>query len=225
MEPSQNASGFEVVLSVLARTEIARIAGALQSETIDRSRAGARHLMHHPVVDRVARDPRLVTIANRFLGASPVPFRATLFDKSADNNWLVVWHQDAALPLRERRDVSGWGPWSVKAGITYAHAPASALSRVVALRLHVDDSGPGNGPLRVLPGTHTRGVMTDTEIAQLARDVQAVDCIAPAGGVVAMSPLVVHASSKAETDHRRRVLHIEYADSLDIGAGLELAIA
>jgi hypothetical protein len=39
-----------------------------------------------------------------------------------------------------------------------------------------------------------------------------------------MRPLLIHASSKAETDHRRRVLHIEYADSLDMGAGLELAI-
>jgi hypothetical protein len=34
-----------------------------------------------------------------------------------------------------------------------------------------------------------------------------------------------HASSKADTDQRRRVLHIEYADSLDMGSGLELAIA
>jgi hypothetical protein len=67
--------------------------------------------------------------------------------------------------------------------------------------------------------------MSDSEIAELARDVQAVDCVAPAGGVVAMRPLLVHASSKAETDQRRRVLHIEYADSLDMGSGLDLAIA
>jgi hypothetical protein len=40
-----------------------------------------------------------------------------------------------------------------------------------------------------------------------------------------MRPLLVHASSKAETDQRRRVLHIEYAGSLDMGSGLELAIA
>jgi ectoine hydroxylase-related dioxygenase (phytanoyl-CoA dioxygenase family) len=225
MEPSQNALGFEIFPSVLARTEIARIAEALQSESIDRSRAGARHLMHHPVVDRVAHDPRLVAIASRFLAPAAIPFRATLFDKSPDNNWLVVWHQDTALPLRERRNVSGWGPWSVKAGITYTHAPAAALSRVVALRLHIDDSSSDNGPLRVLPGSHTRGVMSDAEVAQLARDVQAVDCVSPAGGVVAMRPLLVHASSKAETDLRRRVLHIEYADSLDMGAGLDLAIA
>jgi ectoine hydroxylase-related dioxygenase (phytanoyl-CoA dioxygenase family) len=181
--------------------------------------------MRHSAVSTIARDRRLVSIASRFLGTSAIPFRATLFDKSRDNNWLVVWHQDTALPLRERRDVSGWGPWSVKAGIPYAHAPASALSRVVSLRLHIDDSGLDNGPLRVLPGTHTLGVMSDTEVAQFARDVQAVDCVASAGAVVAMRPLLVHASSKAETDCRRRVLHVEYVDSLDMGDGLELAIA
>ena len=220
-----NTSGFEIVPTVLDQHDIADVAAVLEEERLERSRAGARHLMRYPIVQQVACDPRLVAVAARFLGPAAIPFRATLFDKSPDHNWLVVWHQDTALPLRERRDVSGWGPWSVKAGITYAHAPAAALSRVIALRLHIDDSGPDNGPLRVLPGTHMRGVMSDGEVAQLARDAQFVDCVSPAGGVVAMRPLLVHASSKAETDRRRRVLHIEYADSLDMGAGLQLAIA
>lgn len=223
--PAHVTNGFDIVPAVLDQHDIADVTTSLEEEGFERSRAGARHLMRHPIVQHLARDPRLVALACRFLGPSAIPFRATLFDKSPDHNWLVVWHQDTALPLRERLDVSGWGPWSVKAGITYAHAPAAALSRVVALRLHVDDSGPDNGPLRVLPGTHTRGVMSDTEVAQLARDVQAVDCVCPAGGVVAMRPLVIHASSKAETDRRRRVLHVEYVDSIDVGVGLQLAIA
>ena len=223
--PDHITRGFEIFPAVLDQHDIAAAAAAFQEDGLERSRAGARHLMRHPTVQQVALDPRLVALACRFLGPSAIPFRATLFDKSPDRNWLVVWHQDTALPLRERRDVSGWGPWSVKAGITYAHAPAAARSRVIALRLHIDDSCLDNGPLRVLPETHTRGVLSDAEVAQLARDVQAVDCVAPAGGVVAMRPLLVHASSKAETDQRRRVLHIEYADSLDMGAGMELAIA
>jgi hypothetical protein len=45
-----------------------------------------------------------------------------------------------------------------------------------------------------------------------------------AGGVVVMRPLIVHASSKAVSDRPRRVLHIEYAESLDIGSGLRLAV-
>jgi hypothetical protein len=96
--------------------------------------------MRHPAVSRVAIDSRLLAIARAFLGTNPIPYRATLFDKSTAQNWLVPWHQDTALPLSERRDVQGWGPWSIKAGITYAHAPATALSRVIALRLHFDDS-------------------------------------------------------------------------------------
>jgi hypothetical protein len=52
-----------------------------------------------------------------------------------------------------------------------------------------------------------------------------VDCLVGAGGVVAMRPLLLHASSKAESDRPRRVIHIEYADSADMGDGLELAIA
>jgi hypothetical protein len=42
--------------------------------------------------------------------------------------------------------------------------------------------------------------------------------------VVAMRPLVVHASSKAESDQARRVLHIEYATSVHFGAGVELVV-
>jgi hypothetical protein len=40
-----------------------------------------------------------------------------------------------------------------------------------------------------------------------------------------MRPLILHPSPKAETDRPRRVLHIEYADSLDIANGLCIASA
>ena len=80
-----------------------------------------------------------------------------------------------------------------------------------------------NGPLRVLPGTHDRGVLEDAEVERLAAAIAPMDCLCPAGGVVAMRPLVVHASSKARDGQPRRVLHIEYAPSLDIADGLRLA--
>jgi len=217
-------SGFALVPGVLDRSEVLAIANSIEEDPLRRSRAGKRHLMRNAFVSRTARNPRLLEIASRFLGPDPVPFRATLFDKSVRNNWLIVWHQDTALPLRDRRDVSGWGPWSVKDGITYAHAPAAALSRVVALRLHLDDSRADNGPLRVVPGTHLHGVLSDDEIVGLVAAVVPVDCLVPAGGIVAMRPLLLHASSKAASSCPRRVLHIEYADSLSVSDGLELAV-
>jgi ectoine hydroxylase-related dioxygenase (phytanoyl-CoA dioxygenase family) len=181
--------------------------------------------MLHPSVAEVARDERLLSRVRSLLGPEAGPFRATLFDKSPTSNWLVVWHQDTALPLRERRDVPGWGPWSVKADVLYAHAPAGALERVLALRIHLDDSTESNGPLRVLPGTHRTGVLRDEEVSVLAQASEPFDCLVPRGGVLAMRPLLIHASSKSRIEAPRRVIHIEYAASMTLEHGLELAIA
>lgn len=165
-----------------------------------------------------------MTIASHFVGPAPVAFRATLFDKSPAANWLVVWHQDTALPLRRRIDAAEWGPWSTKAGILYAHAPAWALENVVALRVSLDDSSATHGPLRVLPNTHRGGVFSDEQVEQFARHTAPVDCVAAAGGVVAMRPLTIHASSKSVAAQPRRVLHIEYAATVNLESDIELAV-
>jgi hypothetical protein len=55
--------------------------------------------------------------------------------------------------------------------------------------------------------------------------VEPVTCVAPRGGVVVMRPLLIHASSKVLSDEPRRVLHIEYADSLDLADDIRLALA
>lgn len=216
--------GFDVEPEVLTAVEVSRLRQALEAVE-SRSRAGVRHLMSYPAVAELAGDSRLLGIARRWLGPGAIPYRATLFDKSAGSNWLVVWHQDTALPLRSHRDVPGWGPWSVKAGVLYAHAPASALEGLVALRVHLDDSLSENGPLRVLPGTHRNGVLSDAEIGDLVSRSRPHECIVGRGGVLAMRPLIVHASSKSTSSAPRRVLHIEYADALELGSDLDLEVA
>src|SRR5579859_4432507 len=219
------SEGFAIVPDLLSDGEIAALLTPLEQSELPRSRAGMRHAMRNPSVAAIAHDSRLLEMARHVLGCQAIPFRATLFDKSPASNWLVVWHQDTALPLRERREVSGWGPWSIKDGVNYAHAPSSALEQVLALRLHLDDSAADNGPLRVLPATHTRGVLNDDELHELSTQIPAIDCIVPRGGILAMRPLVVHASSKSQSAAPRRVLHIEYAVPYGIADGLELAVA
>jgi ectoine hydroxylase-related dioxygenase (phytanoyl-CoA dioxygenase family) len=127
--------------------------------------------------------------------------------------------------MLERRDVQGWGPWSSKCGVTYAHAPGHVLEKVIALRVHLDDSTADNGPLRVLPGSHIHGVLADARIHELSQRVKQVECTVPAGGVIVMRPLLVHASSKVKVEEPRRVLHLEYAESLTLENGLELSVA
>jgi len=195
----------------------------LAQAAIRRTKAGARHVLAVPEVRSIAKDESLLAIANAYLGPKAFPFRATLFDKSLSANWLVAWHQDTALPIRDRRDVAGWGPWTEKGGVLHAIAPASALECVIALRVHIDDSRLDNGPLRVLPGTHADGVLSDAEIDRRLSDTSAVECVVDAGGVIAMRPLILHASSKAVTGQARRVLHIEFSSAIRFEDGLELA--
>jgi hypothetical protein len=123
--------GFGIYESVLEQQECWDLLSALAN--VPRTRAGIRHVLGNPAVLALAHDVRLTELARCFLGAAPFPYRATLFDKSAGSNWLVVWHQDTALPFKSRFTAEGWGPWSVKDGVLYAHSPASALSRLVAL--------------------------------------------------------------------------------------------
>ena len=218
------AAGYSINEGVFDRQEMTRVRETLEDANLPRTRAGARHVLKVPTVHALATNPLLLNLAATFVGEGSIPFRATLFDKSASSNWLVAWHQDTALPLRQRVDDAAWGPWSIKAGVLHAIAPATALALVVALRVHLDDSTGTNGPLRVLPGTHADGVLTQDDIQQRAITVAPVECVAAAGGVVAMRPLLVHASSKASDDRPRRVLHIEYAAQVHFGGGLDLAI-
>jgi ectoine hydroxylase-related dioxygenase (phytanoyl-CoA dioxygenase family) len=217
--------GFSIIPDVISPREVGRFIADLDELHLLRSKAGIRHALRGSAVKELANSPKLLKIAQCVLGQTALPFRATLFDKSPQSNWLVVWHQDTALPLQERRALPGWGPWSMKEGVIYAHAPASALRKVLALRVHLDDSTTQNGPLRVLPGSHTQGVLTDSAIHQLLRRLSGMECIVPKGGVLAMRPLLVHSSSKSLGKAPRRVLHIEYSASLNVDDGFKLATA
>lgn len=220
-----NEQGFAIISAALCDKDISKLERGFACSDVRRSKAGVRHALKNPAVAELAHDRRPLEIVKRMLGSGAVPFRATLFDKSPHSNWLVVWHQDTALPLRERHETPGWGPWSVKDGVIYAHAPATALGQVLAVRIHLDDSTADNGPLSVLPGTHNNGVLSDEQIHDLAERVTSIDCLIPRGGILAMRPLIVHASSKSRLQMSRRVLHIEYSASRFTEDGLELAVA
>lgn len=217
--------GFSIHKSLFSPAECEAIIGSFSSSSLNRTRAGLRHLMSNSAVAALATDSRLISIAKERVGMNPVPFRATLFEKIDQANWLVPWHQDTALPLAKTFECANWGPWSRKGEIDYAHAPTWALSQIVALRLHIDASTSENGPLRVIPRSHFAGVLSDDEVLDYVQQHASMECLVPRGGVLAMSPLLIHSSSKTKNAAARRVLHIEYAESLHLNADIQLAIA
>src|SRR5262245_25553881 len=109
--------GFLIVPDVFLPDEIAALSSAIEGGTLKRSKAGARHVLRLPEVRKLANDDRLLQMARTALGGAPIPFRATLFDKSMNGNWLVAWHQDTALPVSRRFESRDWGPWTTKDGV------------------------------------------------------------------------------------------------------------
>src|ERR1700722_3967232 len=115
--------GYSITEQVFDRREMARIREALMGAELVRTNAGARHVLQVPAIRTLASHPALVNLAAMFVCTQAIPFRATLFDKSAVSNWLLTWHQDTALPIHQRVDHSLWGPLSLKGGVLHAIAP------------------------------------------------------------------------------------------------------
>jgi ectoine hydroxylase-related dioxygenase (phytanoyl-CoA dioxygenase family) len=121
--------------------------------------------------------------------------------------------------VQDRRDVPGFGPWTTKDGVAHVQPPVEILRTMLAVRLHLDTSGPDNGPLRVLAGTHGSGRLGATEITAASK-ARAVTCVVPQGGALVLRPLLLHASSACQEARPRRVIHLEFAVS-GLPAGLE----
>jgi hypothetical protein len=92
-------SGYALVDGLFTAEECDSLIALLSKPMASRSRAGVRHLMGLPEIALFATDRRLMDLAGELLQAKAIPFRATLFDKSAQSNWLIPWHQDTSLPL------------------------------------------------------------------------------------------------------------------------------
>jgi hypothetical protein len=78
--------GFGILPEVLLPRETLRLIDDLDQSPLRRSKAGVRHALRHPSVAALAREPRLLNIAQEVLVAEARPFRATLFDKSPQAN-------------------------------------------------------------------------------------------------------------------------------------------
>ena len=190
--------------------------GTLADELIpvsadDSARGGTRNLLDIPVVQELAISQTVRRVAEAALGEHCFAVRGILFDKTPSANWKVTWHQDLTIAVRDRRDVEGVGPWSVKEGVPHVQPPIAILERMVAVRVHLDECGPDNGPVRVIPRSHSFGRLSGEAIDVWKKEHTPIDCTVPRGGILAFYPLLLHSSSPSIRPEHRRVIHLEFA--------------
>lgn len=205
--------GFAVIDDVLSPATCDTLIDALEQvdAAAGRRRGGLRDLFRLDAVRRLASHAALRSLVGAALSPDDSSLdafavRALLFDKTPDRNWLVSWHQDVTIAVKERHELPGFGPWSVKHGVPHVQPPSTVLETMLAARVHLDDCGAEDGALEVLPGSHRDGVAS-------ARpgNIEPLRVPVPRGGVMLMRPLLWHRSAKASTPDHRRVIHVEFA--------------
>lgn len=210
--------GVVVIDSLLSPARLADAEAAL--EALSLGSAGTRNLLGQSwcrsLVGWLKEQPVIAAV----LPPDPVAVQCTLFEKSSERNWLVPPHQDLSIPVRRRVEAAGLSGWSEKEGALYVHPPVEVLEQLVAVRIHIDDCGPEHGHLRVVPGSHRLGRLSEKEIPAILRELGERDCVVGRGGALIMRPLLVHASSKAVVPNRRRVLHFLFGPAA-LPLGLE----
>lgn len=154
------------------------------------------HMKYGKVHD-LLKHPKIVDLAADILGPNVIGWGSHYFCKMPGDGKRVAWHQDASYwPLTPAKTVTIW--------------------------LAIDDSDPGNGCMRVIPGTQTLGHITyrmtedqpdnvlNQEIENIGEFGDPVDLILKAGQVSVHADLTLHGSEPNSSDRRRCGLTLRY---------------
>lgn len=173
--------------------------------------AGVRLRESGSIAEHMSPTGAIGRVASTFLGKDARAVRAILFDKTADCNWGLGWHQDRTIVVKERIDVAGFGPWTVKDGMLHVAPPISFLESMVTLRLHIDAVDADNAPLLAAKGTHRMGRVPYGSIPEIVSRSDVRCCLAERGDIWVYSTPILHASDRATNPRRRRVLQVDFA--------------
>ncbi|MEW6251451.1 MAG: phytanoyl-CoA dioxygenase family protein [Planctomycetota bacterium] len=135
--------------------------------------------------------PALLDHVGQFVGPDIVLFSSHIISKAKGDGLLVPWHQDAIYWELEPMDV-------------------------ITLWLAIDESTVGNGCMRVIPGTHTRGALEHVRDAdpsgkvldrglkpEFVDESRAVDIELQPGDCSFHAPYLIHGSRRNTSPTRR----------------------
>ena len=206
-------NGFEIVDNFIDNNQIEKILKELSTAEYSRNTGGIRNAeKKFGTIKNYTQSQQLLERVGQYFHTKPLFIRAILFNKSSENNWLVTWHQDKTVAVSKRFEKPGWNIWSTKDNVEHVQPPLEVLNQMVTFRVHLDEALQENGCLKVIPNSHKRGILAQTEIQLYCRDTPSLTCEAKRGSALVMRPHILHSSGKATHPSQRRTLHLEFSD-------------
>jgi len=153
---------------------------------------------------------KLRKIISNYFGKGCFVVKSIYFDKPEQSNWFVAYHQDLTISVDQKTAVEGYGPWTVKQNQFAVQPPLNVLENIYTIRIHLDDTDENNGALKVICGSHAKGIYRPETINW--NNEKEETCNLKAGDVMIMKPLLLHSSGRTTNNNKRRVIHIELSD-------------
>lgn len=221
MQQLQN-KGFLILENVFTSEEVAQITNKITQVIIqaDSSRPAFRKtgdlfairkfLKEIPEIHDLIFTDTLKSIITNHFDPDYFVIKSIYFDKPAQSNWFVAWHQDLTISVDRKIDLPDFSSWTVKQDQFAVQPPLNILESIFTIRIHLDDTDEQNGALKVIPGSHLKGIYRPESIDWSTEQEEI--CKIQKGGIMIMRPLLLHASNRTTNNHKRRVIHIEFSN-------------
>jgi ectoine hydroxylase-related dioxygenase (phytanoyl-CoA dioxygenase family) len=198
------STGFEIINEVYTDTEIQNILHIIHSNNSNKPSfrksadlfAIRQFLKEIPACLPLLFNTQLKEVIQNRFGHDYFIVKSIYFDKPADSNWFVAYHQDLTISVDKKT----------------VQPPVEILEDNFTIRIHLDAATEENGALKVIPGSHLKGVVRTDQIN--LTDAEVKSCNVNAGGIMLMKPLLLHASGRTTNNMQRRVIHLEFSRTI-----------
>jgi hypothetical protein len=158
----------------------------------------------------------LSTIIKQLFDSEYFVVNSMYFDKPKNSPWGVSYHQDRQIIVKEKKEVAGFNEWFERFNLITVRAPNEIIKEIFTIRVHIDITTDKNGSLQVIEESHSKGIFDPVYIDK----TKEVNCDVDQGGIMIMSPLLMHQSLGSHTSElKRRVIHFDITN-IDLPGGL-----
>jgi len=214
-----SSDGFAVIDNVFTDREVDNLLLAIsRADTTNPSFrktndlfAIRQFLKEIPATVELIFNSKLTAIISNLFGDDYFVVKSIYFDKPESSNWFVSYHQDLTISVDKKFNLDGFGPWTTKQNQFAVQPPLGILQDNFTIRIHLDTTNEANGALKVVPGSHLKGIYRPETINWTLESETA--CSVKKGGIMFMKPLLLHSSGRTTNNKKRRVIHLEFSRS------------
>ncbi len=213
-------NGFVIIDTVFTHDEVTNIISVINeavcSNLTDKTPTGLfairRFFKEIPEATSLILNEKLLSIIESLFGNRHFVVKSIYLDKPPQSNWFVPYHQDLTISVNRKVDLPGFNNWTVKQDQFAVQPPLQILENNFTIRIHLDDTDENNGALKVIAGSHSKGICRPGTCGWSME--KEIVCCVKRGGVMIMRPLLLHASNKTVNHQQRRVIHIEFSNAI-----------